>query len=1761
MALFKPFRGSRASLDAQPLHDGYAYFCTDDGSFHIDYTDADGNLQRKQINAQDAETLCGQSLDEIRAEIQVQADWKQTDETAPDYIKNKLGLELGEEPKTVQQPGSEAISEGATAFGSGTFAGLKGFTITAFDDANLTYTLDSALPEEIIAGTEFSTQIRLNYYRQGIITAISDDRLTITVDNYIPKSTAGTNYLWFIDYPNIGTVDLGKYAYAGGLSTKAVQYGATALGYGTEAIGKFGTALGRETEAHYAALAAGYATKALGEEAIALGYQSTANAHRSVVIGQGLEANQANQIIVGKYNAPADDAIFVVGNGTKDAPSNAFTVDFNGQLNTPFEPTNDDNLVNKKYVDKVQTNVDSKLDSFRDRLSNLEEGYITLEGETKNVELPTFIDNTVLINKFGGKSIEGINKANPDNIIDGRNNSKKPYTATSTVIKNTDSLDIAYNYTEGSGTSSATTNIFAFGLWLDVLPNTSYSINLNQKGTISQIYVYSNSLWGTASKVIYNGVETNLIKNTSSESGIFSTTFTTIDQTRILLGFYSSKGRPESETISMPMITIGSTPVSAFEPYQYYSCPITSIVSYDKSGSVLSQYEIPEDIQALPGYGHTDSIVDFNNKIYSYKTTDGISISDIPTVISLDIEQPSLTVEGDGKIEFVNSLEAYIPTSIFYKKPDTTISIIDNLESDDATSALSANMGRELNEKIDNLDYATESYIDTAISNIDIPEQVQTDWNEEDISSKAYILNKPVIKGDEYNNIIEGDNKVDYIANYYYELNDMDSNESLLGTYEDVETWETHEVYAPAFAIHAKLTNSSIDVQVNCNTGTSYITKLRYNDNYIPEAYKSFSYSILDDNSWHTDSRSIGTIIPLSIDDIPDDCKNNWLKAISSAKFSHVGGQNSSVSGVASFAHGLGVKSTADAQAVFGTYNDTKDDALFIIGNGADEDNPSNAFVVNEDGTAQLGEKHILTTESSHESIHLEGGQTAAKGSIEIKTATIEYEDGTSDNIGQIDFDADLVSIKDSAISTQDYVDNKIDNVNNYVAKELSIISDRFNNLDEGYDSYYTFGHTIELPSNSKNDVMLKSIGGQCYPTVNYFDIRNIQNGDVHKGAIFTIDGETINMSYDTSHSQGTFAFAYWLKTEKNTDYTVSLVDTDNSVQSFYLYTDRLWGDLIVEKSYSLASGSNTFNSGNHSNILIGFYAGKSRPSSDTITQVMINKGTVKKTYASYAIGPTIITSLTSYTADGAPIYTYNVPESITTLPYYGYGIDVSSYNIVDFINKTYTIITEDGLTILSEPIVMDISDKIPLTPHLTVEPDGYIKLISKDMNSVSSTLFYQSNVENITYTLTKDENTIYLNGSDGSESSIKAIPVATSETLGGVKEGGDVEISDDGVITIKGNAVTTAEILSQTVTLTDDHRSESITLYTEDNPLGIQPNTEVKATLTYSGYVWSDIELNDLDTGDSDVTILYNDLEQGAYNVNIISIDIYDSEGNQVEPNKDGEVYLQDYSASGVACIYPNNITYADNSFTIPVMQIDGTGIKYSIWIYYDCWDPEEGETIDIQLSPTIVGDKAILEITDDLINQYKTEQINFDYVTATLTSTLSIGSDLNTENSTPYFYNIATANLMPVYGDSIKPMADKSYNLGSSDKRWKEIYATKGIINTSDRNEKNSIITLDNRYSDFFYNLKPVSFKFNSDETEIHIGFVAQDVEEAAKKAGIDVKSLALINVGKTTDGKEIYGLRYEEFIAMNTNEIHKLNSRIDYLERKLEALLAEK
>ena len=62
MALFKPFMGNRSSLNSVEKHAGYVYFCVDDGSFHLDFLDNNGNVQRKQINANEANKLVGYNI-------------------------------------------------------------------------------------------------------------------------------------------------------------------------------------------------------------------------------------------------------------------------------------------------------------------------------------------------------------------------------------------------------------------------------------------------------------------------------------------------------------------------------------------------------------------------------------------------------------------------------------------------------------------------------------------------------------------------------------------------------------------------------------------------------------------------------------------------------------------------------------------------------------------------------------------------------------------------------------------------------------------------------------------------------------------------------------------------------------------------------------------------------------------------------------------------------------------------------------------------------------------------------------------------------------------------------------------------------------------------------------------------------------------------------------------------------------------------------------------------------------------------------------------------------------------------------------------------------------------------------------------------------------------------------------------------------------------------------------------------------------------
>lgn len=144
---------------------------------------------------------------------------------------------------------------------------------------------------------------------------------------------------------------------------------------------------------------------------------------------------------------------------------------------------------------------------------------------------------------------------------------------------------------------------------------------------------------------------------------------------------------------------------------------------------------------------------------------------------------------------------------------------------------------------------------------------------------------------------------------------------------------------------------------------------------------------------------------------------------------------------------------------------------------------------------------------------------------------------------------------------------------------------------------------------------------------------------------------------------------------------------------------------------------------------------------------------------------------------------------------------------------------------------------------------------------------------------------------------------------------------------------------------------------------------------------------------------------------------------------------------------------------------------------------------------------------------------------------------------------------------------------SLGSGNYRFSQLYVTSSSISTSDKNYKDDIKSLTDKHLQFFMKLQPVSFLFKDGTSgRTHVGFIAQDVEQAMSECGLTDLDFAGFCKdqkvdSKLVDGEEvnepilddngnpeyIYSLRYEEFIALNTYAIQKLWNHVETLEKE--------
>lgn len=141
---------------------------------------------------------------------------------------------------------------------------------------------------------------------------------------------------------------------------------------------------------------------------------------------------------------------------------------------------------------------------------------------------------------------------------------------------------------------------------------------------------------------------------------------------------------------------------------------------------------------------------------------------------------------------------------------------------------------------------------------------------------------------------------------------------------------------------------------------------------------------------------------------------------------------------------------------------------------------------------------------------------------------------------------------------------------------------------------------------------------------------------------------------------------------------------------------------------------------------------------------------------------------------------------------------------------------------------------------------------------------------------------------------------------------------------------------------------------------------------------------------------------------------------------------------------------------------------------------------------------------------------------------------------------------------GKTLRP-ASTSCDLGTSGWLWGDIYATNGTINTSDRNRKTDISYDMSRYEAIFDALKPANFKMiDGTSGRTHTGFISQDIEDALAPCGLTsidfatfIKSPKADEDGKVIEGEYVYGLRYDELIALMVAQIQSLKKRVADLE----------
>lgn len=280
----------------------------------------------------------------------------------------------------------------------------------------------------------------------------------------------------------------------------------------------------------------------------------------------------------------------------------------------------------------------------------------------------------------------------------------------------------------------------------------------------------------------------------------------------------------------------------------------------------------------------------------------------------------------------------------------------------------------------------------------------------------------------------------------------------------------------------------------------------------------------------------------------------------------------------------------------------------------------------------------------------------------------------------------------------------------------------------------------------------------------------------------------------------------------------------------------------------------------------------------------------------------------------------------------------------------------------------------------------------------------------------------------------------------------------------------------------------------------------------------------------------------------------------------------------SGKVNFKSNTITIDSDNF-----QLDGDG-KVSIVASLNFVATSEGDDLTI-IGLNGKGNPMLQNILIDLNSVTDQNGVALgnhastaDHATTADSATTAGSATQCIKASTAYYLQGITSNEhVQISGHGNLIPSSSSVYCGTTENPFAGGYSSGGWKTTSDRRKKKDFRKLleDDRFERFFELLQPMEYRLIENDDKMHIGFVAQDVEQAMKCCDISENEFYGLEhsifsekdfesneewekfLEQNGGANDMYTLCYQEFIALNTAMIQKLQNRCNDFERRLSAL----